>query len=133
MTRERKRQDPKGRFRKGTRGETLAALLLMCKGYRILARRLRSGWGLGGGRLGSRLGEIDLLAQRGTTLVVVEVKWRADRERAAYALHPAQQRRLRRAGEVLFARLARTHKIETLRFDVILLAPFSMRHLMNAF
>ena len=116
--------DPKGRFRKGKRGERIAAFLLMCKGYRILSRRLRSEWGLG---------EVDLLVQRGRTLVVVEVKWRSDRESVAYALQARQRDRLRRAGEVLFARLARTGGVETLRFDVVLLTPFSIRHLTNAF
>ena len=103
----------------------------MCKGYRILARRLRVGGGGRGG--GGGLGEIDLLAQRGRTLVVVEVKWRADRKIAAYALDSAQQRRLRRAGEVVFMRLTRARSLETLRFDVVLMAPFSIRHLENAF
>ena len=124
--------DPRGRFRKGTRGERIAALLLMCKGYRILARRLRAGGGLGWG-MGSGLGEIDLLVRRGTTLVVVEVKWRGDREGVAYALHPKQQRRLRRAGEVLFARMAGEWGVEMLRFDVVFITPFSIRHLENAF
>ena len=138
MTRRRQEHDPKERFRKGMRGERIAALLLKCKGYRILARRLRSGARVGGGvkvggGAGLGLGEVDLLAQRGTTLVVVEVKWRAERESAVYALPPSQQRRLQRAGEVLFARLARRHNLETLRFDVILIAPFSIRHLTNAF
>ena len=49
MTRRRQEHDPKERFRKGMRGERIAALLLKCKGYRILARRLRSG-ARGGGR-----------------------------------------------------------------------------------
>lgn len=131
------RSDPQGRFRKGRRGEKVAELLLMCKGYRILGRRLRSGGGGLGSRLGLGLGlglgEIDLLAERGTTLVVVEVKWRVSQESAAYALHPMQQRRLRRAGEVLFARLAHARGLETLRFDVMLVAPLSIRHLTNAF
>ena len=41
-------------YRRGHRGEWLAAAALMLKGYRILARRHRT-----------RFGEIDLIARRG--------------------------------------------------------------------
>ncbi|MDD5564192.1 MAG: YraN family protein, partial [Thermoanaerobaculaceae bacterium] len=46
-------------------GETVAALLLRLKGYRIEARNWRC-----------PLGEIDIVAWDGTTLVFVEVKTR---------------------------------------------------------
>ncbi|WP_144864745.1 YraN family protein, partial [Mesorhizobium sp. J18] len=52
-------------YRKGHRGEWLAALALMVKGYRIVARRYRT-----------KLGEIDLIARRGDLIVIVEVKVR---------------------------------------------------------
>mgnify|MGYP001481620910 CR=1 FL=1 len=57
--------------RSGRRAEAWAALWLMAKGYRILGFRLRT-----------RLGEIDLLAQKGRALAVVEVKQRATVEAA---------------------------------------------------
>jgi len=59
--------DPRRREaeRYGRRAETLAALLLLCQGFRILARRVR---GPGG--------EIDILARRGRLLVACEVKAR---------------------------------------------------------
>ncbi len=41
-------------YRRGHRSEWLAALALMLKGYRIVARRYRT-----------KLGEIDLIARRG--------------------------------------------------------------------
>ena len=50
----------------GRRQEIVAALILMLKGYRILGFRLKT-----------PEGEIDLLAQRGDVLAVVEVKSRA--------------------------------------------------------
>ncbi|TIO58114.1 MAG: YraN family protein, partial [Mesorhizobium sp.] len=50
-------------YRRGHRGEWLAALALMLKGYRILARRHRT-----------KLGEIDLIARRGDLVLFVEVK-----------------------------------------------------------
>ncbi len=53
--------------RSGRRGEVFCALWLMAKGYRLLGFRLRT-----------PLGEIDLLVQKGATVVIVEVKRRRD-------------------------------------------------------
>ena len=50
----------------GCRGEELAARELQRRGYEILERRWRC-----------RLGEIDIVARDGETLVVVEVKTRS--------------------------------------------------------
>jgi putative endonuclease len=52
----------------GQLGEQIAARYLEARGFEILARNLRS-----------RLGEIDLIAQDGPTLVFVEVKTRRGR------------------------------------------------------
>ena len=79
--------------RSGRRGEVLAALWLMAKGYRILGFRLRT-----------PQAEIDLLALRGRTLAVVEVKRRADLLAALEAVSFDQRDRLRRAGAHLAAR-----------------------------
>ena len=53
-------------YRRGHRGEWLAAAALLLKGYRIVARRYRT-----------RLGEVDLIARRGRLVLFVEVKVRA--------------------------------------------------------
>ena len=53
----------------GILGETLACDELRRRGYEILARRYRT-----------RLGEIDIIARDGPTLVFVEVKARSGRE-----------------------------------------------------
>lgn len=53
------------RQRLGRRGEALAASYLEQRGYRIVTRNYRT-----------RLGEIDIVAQDGQTLVFVEVKVR---------------------------------------------------------
>lgn len=95
----------------GRRGEMLAALWLMAKGYRILGLRLRT-----------PEGEIDVLAQRGAVLAVVEVKRRLSVEEALEAVRPAQRARLRRAGRALAARRAGLSRL-AVRLDLVALAP----------
>jgi putative endonuclease len=106
--------------RSGRRREILAALLLMAKGYRILGFRLKT-----------PQGEIDLLAQRGAVLAVVEVKSRASIEAALEAVGFQQRERLRRAGEALAGRRAGLRL--NVRLDLVALAPGSWpRHIPDA-
>jgi putative endonuclease len=95
----------------GRRGEVLAALWLMAKGYRILGFRLKT-----------PQGEIDLLALRGKVLAVVEVKRRMTLAQAAEAVTPEQRARLRRAGEALAGRRPSLRQT-AVRLDLITLAP----------
>jgi putative endonuclease len=95
----------------GRRGEWVAALLLMAKGYRILGFRLRT-----------PQGEIDILAQRGRTLAVVEVKRRTDLTAALEAVGVDQRERLRRAGVNLAARRPQLAGA-AVRLDLVSLAP----------
>ena len=116
MTRERRRAEHKGR-----RAETRAALMLRLKGYRILAHRYRS-----------PVGEIDLVAKRGHTLLAVEVKSRKSAAEAAFAIDARQQKRIAHAAEHFLAANPRyaDHKI---RFDAILDVPKRLpRHIMDA-
>ena len=95
----------------GRRGEWLAALWLMAKGYRILGFRLKTPHG-----------EIDLLARKGAVLAVVEVKLRGTIETALEAVTRRQRDRLRRAGAAFAARrpdLAHA----AVRLDLMALAP----------
>lgn len=94
---------------RGRLAEALCAWRLRLVGYRILARNWRC-----------PAGEIDILARRGDLLAVVEVKARADLDRAAAALGPVQRRRIARAAEWW---LARHPGPERIRFDVMLVAP----------
>lgn len=97
--------------RAGRAAEWIAALFLMSRGYRILGFRLKAGGG-----------EIDLLARRGRVLAVVEVKRRATLDAALVALKPAQQARLRAAGQAV-ARGRPGLAGLALRLDVEALAP----------
>ncbi|HEX2558591.1 YraN family protein [Phenylobacterium sp.] len=95
----------------GRRGEVLAALWLMLKGYRILGFRLRT-----------PQGEIDLLAYRRGVLAVVEVKRRTGLIEALEAVTPQQRDRLRRAGAAIAARRP-TLAGASVRLDLLALAP----------
>ncbi|MDJ0607628.1 MAG: YraN family protein [Kiloniellales bacterium] len=105
----------------GRRGETLAAWWLRCKGYRILAQDFRA-----------KVGEIDLIARRGGTLALVEVKARQSEEAAAEAVRPEQRRRVARAALAFLQRHPALSALR-LRFDVIFIVPGRMpRHVPDA-
>jgi putative endonuclease len=97
-------------YLKGQRGELIAALYLRLKGYQVIEKRFKT-----------PVGEIDLVARKGSTLIAVEVKSRNTREEASLALTPFQQRRIERA---LLYYLARKPSPLDLRFDVVLISPW---------
>jgi putative endonuclease len=109
-------------FRLGLSAESLAAALLLAKGYRILSRRLRT-----------PVGEVDIVARRGDTLVFVEVKARERLDDAAEAVTERQKRRIIAATQMWLA----THPNDArqnIRFDAILVAPRRWpRHIVGAF
>jgi putative endonuclease len=92
----------------GKLGEDLACAALAQRGYAILARRYRT-----------RLGEIDIVARDGATLVFIEVKARAGDEfgGAAAAVTAWKQRRIALMAVDYVAR----HRLENrpCRFDVV--------------
>ena len=95
----------------GLRAETVAALWLRLKLYRILARRYRT-----------QDGEVDIIAQRGDVVAFVEVKARGDLDAAQIAITPQKRRRFSRAA----GRWMATHPwaaSHTLRADAVFVAP----------
>lgn len=107
--------------REGRGAETLAALWLMVRGWRVL-----------GFRLETPQGEIDLLARRGGVLGVMEVKRRRTLDEALDAVTPAQRARLRAAGENLAAKRADLAGL-AVRLDLIAIGPRGLpRHLPDA-
>ena len=106
----------------GLQAETLAALWLQARLYRVLARNYRI-----------QGGEIDIIARRGRTIVFVEVKARADLEAAALALTPRKEKRVARAANRWIA----AHPWAagcSWRADAVLIAPRRLpRHIENAF
>lgn len=96
--------------KRGHRAETLAAFWLRLKGYRILARRLRT-----------PVGEIDLVARRGRTVAFVEVKARATAADADLSLDRARLRRVAAAANAVLARYAGPD--DASRIDAVYIVP----------
>ncbi|MFE0758634.1 YraN family protein [Inquilinus sp. NPDC058860] len=97
----------------GLRAERAAAWLLRAKGWRILARRLKT-----------PLGEVDIVARRGRTVAFVEVKARPDLAAGMLALQPRQRERLQRAAILFLAQQPRYAQGHDLRFDLVVVRPW---------
>ena len=106
----------------GLNAETVAALWLRLKFYKILERRYRI-----------REGEIDIIARRGNLIIFVEVKARAGVGQAVDAVGAASQRRISAAGMKWIA--ARPDAAElSWRCDIVAVRPWRWPvHLEDAF
>jgi len=106
----------------GRLAESLAALALQMKGYRILARRVRNAHG-----------EIDLVARRGATFAFVEVKARPGVTDALEAVSETSWQRISAAAEVWAARHLPAGGDFGWRYDVIAVCPWRWpKHLRDA-
>ena len=99
-------------YRRGHRGEWLAALALLVKGYRIVAHRYRT-----------PLGEIDLIARRGDLVLIVEVKARPTLMQAMEAISYSSERRIEGAADLWLTR-QRDHARLSMRFDLVAILPW---------
>jgi len=95
--------------RRGRRAEQVAALFLILKGWRIVARRRRL-----------PMIEVDIVARRAGVVAVVEVKQRPTLESAMRALAPEAAARLRAAARQIAAEQGPGL---VARVDLIALAP----------
>jgi len=106
--------------KRGRRGETFACWHLRFRGWRILARRVKT-----------PRGEVDIVARRGRTVAFVEVKWRSDMKSLETAIDEKRLRRVAAAAGVIAPRFVRAK--DSQRIDVLLLAPGRFpRHIVNA-
>ncbi|MCB2107290.1 MAG: YraN family protein [Rhodobacteraceae bacterium] len=96
---------------RGRRAEFACVIYLRLTGWRILAQRLT-------GRRGSGVGEIDIVAARGNTVAMIEVKARDDLTDALGAVGVEQRARLVRAAERFLARHPEI-AARDVRFDVM--------------
>jgi putative endonuclease len=113
---QRQQENRKVAFRTGISAESRAAVFLIAKGFRILARRWKS-----------PVGEIDIVARRRSLLVFVEVKARQDRDEAAWSVTERQRWRIVAAADAWLARHP-DDRIRDIRFDAMLVAPGCIPH-----
>lgn len=108
-------------YKLGLLAEQCAAWGLRLRGYRVLARRYKT-----------PVGEIDLVARRGKTVIFIEVKARRDLSTALQSVTPRMQNRIIRAANYFIAQHRGLSDFD-MRFDLVAIAPpFYWRHLDNA-
>lgn len=109
------------RYKKGKRAELFCAVILFLKGYRILKTRYKA-----------PVGEVDLIVQRGQSLVFIEVKARETYQKGVEAITPTAQKRIRRAGEHFLMKHPKYINL-SMRFDVMVVSGISLPyHVPNA-
>ena len=109
-------------FQLGLSAESRAAMMLVAKAYRIVARRWKTPFG-----------EIDIVARRRRALVFVEVKARDKIDDGLEAVTERTRRRIISAAEFWLAQHPDDVDAE-IRFDVMVVAPGKMPfHVTNAF
>jgi len=108
-------------YDQGKWAETVAALWLCLKGYKILEQRYKT-----------PMGEIDLIARRRTTLAIIEVKAHETHEKGLYAVRPQARRRIENAARHFLMKHP-AYADFTIRFDVMTVCgAISVHHLDNA-
>jgi putative endonuclease len=108
---------------KGRTGEEAAALFLKEKGMKILERNFRSG-----------IGEVDIIAIDGETLVFAEVKaWsHYGIEALEHSLNAKKRHKIIETSKY-FLSLHREYRYMAIRFDVIFISQEGITHLASAF
>ena len=96
--------------------EGLAALFFFFKGYKVLHKRYKT-----------NVGEIDLIVQKGDTIIFAEVKSRGDMDTAAYSITPKQKTRIINAAKAWQAKNPKKAN-NPMRFDAVLMRGISIPH-----
>lgn len=105
---------------RGFAAEYLAMGLLWLKGYRVRAHRYKT-----------PVGEIDVVATKRATLVILEVKYR--QQNVQEAISSKQRERLLKAARYVLAGLGDSGQGVAIRFDAILVSPWRWpQHIENA-
>ncbi len=112
------------RVAEGARGESLARQWLEGRSFVVLAARWRC-----------RMGELDLIAREGGTIVFVEVRSRrSDRSgRPEESVGPQKRRRIARLAALWLAGQPRPVRDAPCRFDVIAVTGERIEHIRGAF
>lgn len=110
----------------GRWAENYAAVYLRMCGYKILSRRAKTPFG-----------EIDLIAQKASIVVFIEVKYRRDKTNLTSSLTPQSRKRIVKAAHYITSRQPKYQSLSQ-RFDLILTAPLGpfplgfIRHMKDA-
>jgi len=105
----------------GILGEYIAMIYLLLKGYKILKKRFKT-----------KLGEIDIIAEKGQYIIVVEVKTRKNKNIEINEVVKANQtKRIINTIKIFLNNNSRYCKYN-IRFDIILISFFKIKHLQNA-
>ena len=106
----------------GDGGEILAANFLKLQKYKILQTNYRN-----------KIGEIDIIAQKGQTIVFVEVKRRSTLQygRPIEAVDTRKQNKIRKTAEIYL--MLNKQTLNDVRFDVIEILDEEINHVENAF
>ena len=99
-------------YHRGHRAEWLAALSMVLKGFRIVARRYKT-----------PVGEVDLIVRKRNLVVFIEVKARPDTQSALDSISRSAQRRIEAAGEWWITKQKDGARLSW-RFDVIAVSPW---------
>ena len=97
----------------GRAGERIAAWWLRLRGWHIVGERVKT-----------RVGEVDLIARRGRTLALIEVKMRTTAADLALAIDERRLQRVAAAANMLASRYAKG--AEDIRIDVMLIQPWRL-------
>ena len=107
--------------KRGRWAEWLAAGLLICKGYQILSRRVKTPFG-----------EIDLIAHRGHRVAFVEVKYRKDFASDTQPITRRQSERIAKAADYWLWR-QKNFRDHRMGLDCVLISPAGLpRHIPDA-
>lgn len=107
-------------YSRGLWAEFIACMFLRLKGYRLLEKRFRT-----------KVGEVDLIMQKGGILHFIEVKTRRRFIDAALAISPQQKKRIKKAATYYL--YAHPHN-GPIQFDAILVKKgMHIKHIQNEY
>lgn len=95
-------------YRRGIWAEIIASLIYRFKFYRIIHRRYKT-----------KIGEVDLIARRGKTIVFIEVKYKSS-EICERVISEKQRSRIRRAAEYFLYKHPQFSLFD-IRFDAVII------------
>ena len=99
-------------YERGLAAERLCALRLRLMGWRILARRYAT-----------PVGELDIVAKRGSLIAFIEVKYRKEQQGILETISARQQRRIENAATIFLSRHPKWRKL-SFRFDLMVVSPW---------